>query len=166
MKTITKTMRCITYGCGDAFDPAKFRPIKNSPYPVNKPEGGLWATPIGSDFGWLDCGAGDSIHGYEGCESFSFDYKGRFFVIDCLEDYKKVPWRHRGVFDLFEQYVDFEKMEKMGVDAIHLTLQGMAETSYSDPQLHGWDCETVLIFNPRLVRPHIKENVDSKLGLT
>ena len=48
-------------------------------------------------------------------------------------------------------YPDFEKMVKMGYDAIYLTDKGQMETRFTMPDLYGWDCECVLVMNPDCV---------------
>jgi len=49
-------MKLIHYG-STSFDPKKFNPVLNS---YIKPTGGLWTSPIDSEFGWKDwCTAED-----------------------------------------------------------------------------------------------------------
>lgn len=130
--------KLITYGCGNSFELAKFKPVKN----VNfvKPEGGLWASPFDSKYGWREwCmreGFGDLS------SSFTFQYSGRTLVVDREDDLLLMTWTRRG-------FPDFEAMVKRGIDAIYLTEKGEAETRLSVPyDLYSWDCECILIMNP------------------
>ena len=43
----------VTYGCGKEFDSSKFNLIENQDF-VNKPMGGLWASPVSSKYGWKE----------------------------------------------------------------------------------------------------------------
>jgi len=108
-----------------------------------KPEGGLWASPVKSRYGWREwCKAesfGDLSH------NFKFWFEGNIFVIDGMHSALNMPWQdYKGI----TKYPDFEKMVLLGYDAIYLTLNGEHETRYGEPSLYGWDCESVLIMNP------------------
>ena len=51
---------------------------------------------------------------------------------------------------------DFEKMVEDGVDAIKLNLsKGDYELYY---EFYGWDCDSILIMNPDIIRPLQKLN--------
>jgi len=47
-------------------------------------------------------------------------------------------------------YLDFEQLSKT-YDAVWLTYNGERKTRYSNPDLYGWDCESVLILNKNSV---------------
>ena len=130
----------ITYGCGTEFDPVKFKPIKNRDF--IKPDGGLWASPINSPYGWKEW----CMEQEQGnlSSSFTFAFDGKVLVIDSLEDAMRMPWLT--LFDCI-QYPNFEQIAQH-YDAIWLTTKGQVETRFSEPNMYGWDCETVLILNP------------------
>jgi hypothetical protein len=140
-------MKLVTYGCGNRFEIDKFKPIRNRTA-LNKPAGGLWASPIDSSHGWKDwCDA----EGYGDLStSFRFEFYGKTLVVDGADDLCKIPWVVNSSFTVIVP--DFKRMS-LEYDAIHLTKNGLAETRFSQPDLYGWDCECVLIFNKNLVNP-------------
>ena len=125
------------------FLPKQMEPIQNREW--IKPYGGLWCSPVNSEWGWKDwCKAEE----FSSCDtSNSFQVKlhdwAKVLVIDNEEDLLKLyPKKYE-----FGEY-DFERVAKE-YDAIWLTVQGQDETRHSRPyNLYGWDCETVLIMNP------------------
>lgn len=132
-------LHLITYGCGKSFAVAKFKPVKNIMF--IKPEGGLWASPTDSSYGWREwCESedyGDLSH------HFTFQFEGNVFVINSCSDAARMPW--------IGNTPDFEEMVRLGYDAIFLTENGQTETRFGEPSLYGWDCECVLVMNPRCV---------------
>jgi hypothetical protein len=139
-------LKLITYGCGKKFDRRKFKPIKNQPFV--KPMGGLWASPVDATYGWREWCEAESFGNLSNC--FTFEFDGNVFAIDSLDDAKRMPWTtYRGLLT----HPDFEKMLKMGYDAIHLTERGQIATRFGEPSLYGWDCECVLVMNPDCVKP-------------
>jgi len=159
-------MKLVTYDVGE-FDINKFEPIKNLPYGGTKPWGGLWSSPVDSKFGWKD---------FDLClgrDKFIFEYIGNILVINSYEDLcKKMEVRSYMPFSE-EDYA--KKAESLGFkecyrnigepkspnfeliakkyDAIHLTKNGVSETHVPMPlHLYNWDCETVLIMNPKPIR--------------
>jgi len=136
-------LHLITYGCGKKFDRKKFNSIKNRMHV--KPEGGLWASPINSTWGWKDWCESESYGDLS--SNFEFEFEGNVFVINSLQDAMKMPWREVEGYRSIK-YPDYEKMIELGYDAILLTENGQQETRYSEPSLYGWDCESVLVMNP------------------
>jgi len=138
-----KTMQLIHYGA-DHFDPDKFKPIKNRDFV--KPEGGLWASPVDSEYGWREWCEAEKFNEEKLEIAFQFEYTGRFLVINSQYGLGAMCWREvdywRG-----KLVPDFELMA-IEIDAIHLTARGQAATRWSQPDLYGWDCESVLIMNP------------------
>ncbi len=137
-------LHLITYGA-DQFDSNLFQPIQND---FIKPIGGLWASPVNSEYGWIDW-CKTEIFNYKSGKglgiNFSFFYSGNIFVIDSLADVVEMPWQKNIIMT-----PDFEKMVINGIDAIFLTEKGQIETRLSYPySLYGWDCECVLIMNPK-----------------
>jgi len=142
MNIIQKKLHLITYGNGNKFDIAKFKPIRNKNFV--KPHGGLWASPINSKHGWHDWCKNEEYDGI-GNSFFIYWFIGNILVIDNLKHAKEMPWRS---CTILQEWPDFEKIANLGVDAIHLTEKGEIETRFSNPSLYGWDCECVLIINP------------------
>ena len=148
----TLRLECITYGNGTLFDPEKFQPIQNY---FLKPQGGLWATPIGSGFGWKEWCEENNFHQKELKESFTFVYEGRTLVIDSEENIRSVPCITTGSIIPFP---DYEHMLKQEVQGIHMTLSGLRATSSrffpfpEQPWFYGWDCESLLVMDPSTVK--------------
>ena len=143
MPTKATLLRLITYDCGDAFDASKFDPIKNKEF--IKPHGGLWASPVDSEWGWKHWCKAESFLDLE--TFFEFSFNGQVFLIDSFDDLMLMPWLiYPGYSSI--RWPDYEAMASLGVDAIHLTDRGQQETRWTSPGLYGWDCESVLIMNP------------------
>lgn len=140
-----RTMTLVTYGCGASFCKELFVPIKNRRH--TKPEGGLWASPIGCSYGWKEWCEAESWGDLT--ESFETVYEGRTLVIDSLRDLSGFVWQEdRYGFG----YPDYETMLRLGVDGIYLTDRGELETRFSTPGLYGYDCECVLVMNQKCIR--------------
>jgi len=118
-----------------------------------KPVGGLWCSPLDSDYGWWDWCHGRGSFDIEHDQRVIFDVDmSNFVVIDSVEDMRKrLTWF---LFrDGHSMAIDFEKMVHEGVDGIHLTENGLEETEFTYPEsLYGWDCETILILNDRCIK--------------
>lgn len=153
-----KTLDLITYGCGNAFDLAKFKPIHNH---TRKPTGGLWASPLDSAYGWRDwCEAND--FGRLDSE-FRFTLTGQVYVIDSLRDLRRIPLYQETAY---WAYPDWEALCRQGYDAVLLTVKGERATRHSDPvDLYGWDCESVLVMNPSCVTSPTLSHQASRDGL-
>lgn len=143
--TTTMSFNLITYGLGDSFKKELFNPIKNKFH--IKPKGGLWASPVGCQYGWKEwCESNDfgdiSSH-------FETVYTGRTLVIDSLRDMNKIIWQPEK-YTL--RFPDYEAMLRNGIDAIYLTERGEEETRYDINNLYGYDCECVLVMNPKCIK--------------
>lgn len=115
----------------------------------NKPIGGLWTSPVDSEFGWIDwCESEDYAHtNFD--EYFDLVFEGRLLVINGEYDLRHFTWCGASKW---LKGIDFIKLLP-DYDAIHLTAQGQWSTRLSEPyDLYGWDCESVLILNKESVR--------------
>lgn len=141
------SLELVHYGASK-YDPERFDPIQNSESRSNKPLGGLWASPVASEWGWVDFCERDGYI-YECDKSFTIRFIGKVFLIDSYEDMLKLPWEICGY--LRQDYtINFEKLYEY--DAIHLTEAGQYDTRFPQAKsLRGWDCETVLIMNPNAI---------------
>jgi hypothetical protein len=137
-------MKCIHYGA-TAYNEHKFASIKNIEFV--KPAGGLWVSPINSEWGWKDwC----EMEGFRVCDeknSFTIDIKdsAKIFIINSYEDLLKAPLTGR-----MTRHIDFELMCKK-YDAIWLTAKGQEKTRFTEPGLYGWDCESILIMDKTVI---------------
>lgn len=111
-----------------------------------KPKGGLWTSPIESNWAWKHWCESEQFRDCDEENSFTISLKpdAKILKIDEAGDLMGLPKKI-----LIESivYPDFEKLAEM-YDAIWLTEKGQWETRYSQPMsLYGWDCESVLILN-------------------
>lgn len=138
-------LKLISYGLGD-FKADLFKPIENRRH--LKPKGGLWGSPVDSKWGWRDwCEAED----FGDCsEGFEYFYSGKTLVIDSENDLKDFIWQ---AIDCCRDCPDYEKMEKLSIDAIYVTQKGESDTRFTEPGLYGYDCESVIIMNRDCIKP-------------
>ena len=154
-RTEIRSIDLITYGHGDSYCEELFVRVKNAEY--LKPLGGLWASPVGCEYGWKKWG--ELNHFGDFSTSFLTHYKGRTLTIDSYRDLEAVIWKSGGKMNLFSaRYPDYEAMFASGVDAIYLTEAGEEETRFTDPGLYGWDCECVFVMNPKCLSKIKKES--------
>ena len=130
-----------------------------------KPSGGLWTSPIDSEFGWKDWCECENFRSCTTENSFTLKFKpkSKILVIDTLLDLESIPMV-KGPYSFFQHFPNFELISKCK-DAIWLTINGEHETRLSHPySLYGWDCESVLILNPDCVyQVKNKENFADKI---
>jgi len=141
MELQAPNVKLIHYGAKN-YDPKLVSPIKNS---WVKPEGGLWTSPINSEYGWKDWCTMEDFRECTEDNSFVIELYdwAKVYVIDDLEDLLALPFT-----TFFEgEYLDFEWLAKE-YDAVWLTNKGEVKTRWTKPALYGWDCESVLILNP------------------
>lgn len=139
----------IHYG-SNQFNIELINQIKNDNWV--KPKGGLWTSPVNSEWGWENWCKSEQFRDCN--EKISFKLKlnndAKIYIIDCFDDLVSAP---KITFNLGEnyqkQYIDFEELAKE-YDAIWLTIKGLNQTHLSYPlDFYGWDCETILIMNPK-----------------
>ena len=143
------SMIVIHYG-SKIYDPLKVKKIKNDDR--NKPIGGLWTSPINSEFGWIDWCRCEEYTEYEPENSFKLLIlpESNIYKIDSFQDLLSLPLIQKTYMN--KMVPDFEIIQKT-IDAIWLTIKGENETRLaSNPDLYGWDCESVLIMNPDCCR--------------
>ena len=147
----------IHYG-SDKFEKELFMSIVNRNM-INKPVGGLWASDIKADQPWEKwCIDNDfRIDKLDKNFKFTLDDSANIVEWTAKADLKQVPTQDLSgylpeyLFDTMGVVPDFEKMVEDGVDAIKLNLsKGDYELYY---ELYGWDCDSILIMNPDIIRP-------------
>ncbi len=147
--TLSK-MELIHYGA-NKYDPKKFRKVENMNFV--KPKGGLWTSPVDSEFGWKDWCVAEDFRSCNKENSFKVRFKddAKVAIIDTYEDMDKLPLQD----DRFHSILmpNFESLA-IDIDAIWMTAEGQWATRMSHPKsLYGWDCESVLIMNPDCIEP-------------
>lgn len=118
-----------------------------------KPRGGLWASPLNANFGWKDWTAVNDFmqDKYLGSSfKFKLSKNARVLYVDSSEKLIDLPKRENDVFSIKEfnwVALDFQKLAQE-YDAM-LVLISNDHKLYWD--LYGWDCDTLLVFNPNIV---------------
>lgn len=150
-------MQYIHYG-SNSFDISSFKPISNRQY--NKPNGGLWASPIGTlhneYHGWYNWCKENSYKVDRLNKSFTFniDSEAKIFKIHKDEDLKKLKIYDRSYLLGFSSEdqdafwnINFEQMIFDGYQAIEVLIN--TQKIYWD--LYGWDCDSLLVFDPEIM---------------
>jgi hypothetical protein len=131
------------------YKPELVQPVKNENWV--KPKGGLWTSPVNSEWGWKHWCEAENFRDCNEENSFKLllNFDAKVFIIDSLNDLKNAPLVDYKIGSSYKKmYLDFETLAKT-YDAIWLTEKGQSQTHLSRPiNLYGWDCESVLIMNP------------------
>jgi hypothetical protein len=139
----------ITYG-SNKFDKNKFDPIKNMDF--IKPHGGLWSSPINSEWGWKDWCINNGFREEKLSNWFKFRLRkdSIILIIDNLNDLKELYEIEKVITSYGDIFPDFEKLSK-SFDGILLTDIGELATRLTYPGLYMWDCESLLVLNPEVI---------------
>lgn len=152
-------MRFIHYG-HRCFDKERFVPIQNREC-WNKPSGGLWASPVDSEYGWRVWCEESNFAECEEENSFTFSIKpeANIYFIRTVEAANNLP-RAESEYSIGRimpetafstiMGIDFEAMVKDGVDAIVYEQSACPQLYW---KLYGWDCDSILVMNPDIVVP-------------
>ena len=135
------------------FDRTRFAAINNDARYCSgiKVFGGLWGSPIDSDFGWKDWCEGEEYRDCIITASFMFRLKpgNRVLMLDHLGDENGYPkWHDRDLkgFDRNKIVFDYKKLMKMGIDAVEVE-----DISNFYDSLYGWDCNSIFVLNPDVI---------------
>lgn len=156
--TNVKDLIFISYGT-DKFDPRKTRHIKlRSVWSRihNKPEGGVWASPVCSKFGWADFCNRDAFQLKTLNKHFLFKLNSdaNIYIIDTIDDLKRCSYFDE---EIGQYIIDVPKLVDL-YDGIYLTYNGavnLRHTPYNSrvSDLSSWDIESICIFNPYVIEP-------------
>ena len=135
------------YG-SSVFDIHKFMPVTNRHEItfMNKPYGGLWASPVDSDNDWYNWCLNEDFNIESLDEYFDFTLKSNSKILS-INDY---------IEPIHDSYikvrVNFESFVKAGYDALYVSY------NYETAQVfYGWDVDTLLVLNPDCIV--LKESV-------
>ena len=149
--------------CGHSyFDIEKFeKPVTRRDYYLNKPYGGLWATPSSSNYTWRDwCIDNDYKADSIGYDRFTFYLSdtARVFHIRSVEDANKLPtikpFKYRFTDPLnikmfsFDWGYNWEKIVEQ-YDAVQLHLNENPWDLHF--LLYGWDLDSIVVLNPDVI---------------
>lgn len=141
----------IHYGFTE-FDKNLFQPISNGPIPT-KPLGGLWASPVDAQYGWSawckneafgDCDSGNSF-------TFSLSENARVLTLRHKDDLNDLPKVNAIFSHPLWVCLDYEGLQESGWDAVEVDMSGGGNDLYFP--LYGWDCDSIVIFNPDVIVP-------------
>ena len=130
----------------NCFDIARFCPISNIQH-FNKPHGGLWASTKEADYGWEDwCVAEDfKVESLNKSFAFILEPTAKILTIQSITDLESLP---RTIKNQFLVCIDFEKLAE-DFDAIEVKMSMDSNLYYA---LLGWDCDSILVMNPTVIR--------------
>lgn len=153
MKTSKKY---IHYG-SSAFCKKAFVPITNFEF-LNKPLGGLWASPVDAKRGWYDWVKDSEFYPKRLELSFEFELSPGARVLELTPDnvwelpkQKNMPvWMdetdRRNALGMVTG-VDFETLAQE-YDVLECSLTENPSLYWS---LYGWDCDCILVLNPEVI---------------
>jgi len=139
------------YG-SSVFNISKFEPVGNA-FGItfmNKPHGGLWASPVDSHNNWHDWCLSESFNTKSLDEYFDFTLKhsSKVLSINTISDLNKITDHIEITYDFgIKVRVDFESLVRAGCDAVYV------EYNYGTSQaFYGWDVDTLLVLNPDCIK--------------
>lgn len=148
----------VSYGT-DSYDPMKFTPIiidMRCSF-LNKPYGGLWASPADTEYGWKEWCEAEDFRTDKLSSSFEFKLSAiaKIYVIDNVVDLKKVSTA--GPNDMGQYFINYEMLLNMGYDGLFVTSHAARAfhlwLNNEILDLNTWDCESICIFNKDVVIP-------------
>lgn len=144
----------IHYGA-EAFDLKQFQNVSNVTF-FSKPRGGLWASAVDAKTGWKTWCEDTNYEPRRGFDKhfcFVLTENARVCHIRKADDIYKLP-SARCLRAGSTVYIDFEEASK-NWDAIEVHISEDPATDYTKALywlLYGWDCDSILIMNPNVVR--------------
>lgn len=118
-----------------------------------KPIGGLWGSTYHPECIWASdwerwCQEENYEYDQERAVLFTLKDEAKVYEIDSVQDLNNLAKAYNVHSNGSLPCLDFEAMVAAGIEAIHLTEKGQAETRFSRPySLYGWDVESWLILN-------------------
>lgn len=133
---------------------SEFNEIKNQ-LAFPKPKGGLWASPIGTCFGWEELNKNNLLPKCDMTKSFRFKLSdnANVFMINSICDLNKLPKLEQNCNPWVR--LDFEKIVSNGTDALQLNLSGIDEEDKKkelSKALDGWECDSILVMNKDIIK--------------
>jgi hypothetical protein len=141
----------IHYGA-NSFDRLKFKKVIGSDTGLNKPIGGLWASPVDCKCSWFYWCKDNEYHEERLNKSFKFTLVNgsKVFHIRTYKDMFKLPCINNKYDPIFNCVVyDWLKI-KQKYDAVELHL-GENYPLFHDA-FYCWDVDSIVILNPDIVR--------------
>lgn len=124
---------------------------------LNKPLGGLWASPVDSERSWYEWSRGENFHTERLSKSFEFELSPEARVLELTPDNVwELPVWKPGMFEQnrisrspvsMVMNVDFEALAR-DYDVLECSLTKYPSLYWS---LYGWDCDCILVMNPEVI---------------
>lgn len=139
-------MKYIHYG-SNKFDIRKFKEVENDMF--LKPKGGLWASPVNSYIRWFEFCLEQNFNINKLKKSFIFelDKSSKILTIDSKDKLKEIFDKYGFVNKIGFNQLDFTKIAK-DYDALEVLV---SKDSDVYEELRAWDCDTVLVMNPKVI---------------
>jgi len=139
-------MKYIHYG-SNKFDIRKFKEIENDMF--LKPKGGLWASPVNSYIRWFEFCLEQNFNINKLKKSFIFelDNSSKILTIDSKDKLKEIFDKYGFVNKIGFNQLDFTKIAK-DYDALEVLV---SKDSDVYEELRAWDCDTLLVMNPKVI---------------
>ena len=142
----------IHYGA-DHFDKKLFNIPKGGYYGINKPTGGLWGSPVDSNWTWKDWCEGERYHLERLKKSFRFTLANgsKVFHIRTANDIEKLPIAKYPESDFISigWYYDWNKIISK-YDAVELHISN--DYALFHDLFYCWDVDSIVVLNPDIIR--------------
>lgn len=143
----------------NAFDPEKFRPIMTDDGTcyLNKPYGGLWASPTDTEWGWFEWCIAERFRTerLRNCFEFKLADNAKIYVINFKIDLETISTK--GPNELGQFSINYDFLLEKGYDGLYVTEEAAREFHYPNGDgivsLYSWDCESICVFNKDVVKP-------------
>ena len=148
---------------GDKFDRSLVEPATNPPYFGNKPINGFWASRVDAEYGWK-----------QWCkDNEPYWTMGKSFIFTLTDDTKVLSIKSKDDLGKIDSYIEDSarlyfpsginnnmrliNFEKMAKDYDALEVDG----SKLYWEFYGWDCDSIVIFNPDVIEEVNESDRDS-----
>ncbi len=121
---------------------------------INKPDFGLWGSPVDCEFGWKEWCESEDFHTDTLDQYFVFKVKdgAKIFTVrknDDVSDYLLTPYLYTLEYMFPPKYIDFNKIMKEydGMELIH-------GDNYMDLHygyFYSWDVDSIVVWNPDVI---------------
>lgn len=167
--TSFKDLTFVAYGT-DSYDSQKFKPfnkeLTDSHFYLNKPIGGLWASPLNSRYGWGQWSSNNRfrLKSLEKHFLFKINPNAKIYVIDDIDDLINISTK---INNFGQKGINFDKLINDNYDGIFVTSNAIGKLRYVKSPYEGlssWDVESICIFNPNAIIP-IEEDAFEKASV-
>ena len=160
-RKVNNDMEYIHYG-SSRFDPLLVMDqSKTNMASINKPNAGLWASPVNSDWGWKDWCESEQFYKNDFSKYFVFKLKpnAKILTIRSLKDWNLVL---NEILDASLQdslFLDMNIDKRNAIwdyisksyDAILVIMSDHYGSMHMSFEFNSWDCDSIVVFNPEVV---------------